>query len=137
MKKLPAALRVAVGVGVPAVLAAGIAFFVRFGSPPCFVHAVTGIYCPGCGAGRAIRSLLSLHVGDALQYNLLFTLALPVVLLFIVKYYLSAVTGRDIMPAVRITDRAAWICVGAVAAFLVLRNIPVKPFSYLSPDVFL
>ena len=84
MKKLPAALRVAVGVGVPALFAAGIAFFVRFGSPPCFVHAVTGIYCPGCGAGRAIRSLLSLHVGDALQYNLLFTLALPVVFLFIV-----------------------------------------------------
>ena len=137
MKKLPAAVRIAVGIAVPALLFSGIFIFIKYGSPPCFIHAMTGIYCPGCGAGRALRALLELRIGDALQYNLLFTLSIPLALLYLVKGYVSVIAGREVMKRVRITDRGAWICCGVIIAFLILRNIPVKPFSYLSPEVFL
>ena len=137
MKKLPVAVRIAVGISVPVLIAAGIFVFIKYGSPPCLFHAMTGIYCPGCGAGRALRALLELRIGDALQYNLLFTLSIPLALLYLIKGYVSVIAGREVMKHVRITDRGAWICCGVIIAFLILRNIPVKPFSYLSPEVFL
>ena len=137
MKKYPAAARVAVGVGIPAVIAAGVLLFIKAGSPPWFIHAMTGLYCPGCGAGRAIDALMHLRILDALQYNLLFTLALPVGILFLLKWYISVVGGREIMKRVRITDRGAWICLAVILSFLVLRNIPAAPFKYLSPNDFL
>ena len=137
MKKYPAAARIAIGAGVPLILALGTVLFVTVGSPPCFIHAMTGIYCPGCGAGRAIHSLLHLRILDALQYNLLFTLALPVALLYLVKWYVSVVAGREVMKKVRVTDRLAWICLGSILLFMILRNIPVAPFKYLSPNEFL
>ncbi len=137
MKKYPVAARVAVGIGIPAVIAAGAFLFFRFGSPPCLIHTMTGLYCPGCGAGRAIEALVRFRITDALQYNLLFTLALPVGILFLFKWYISAVTGREIMKRVRVTDKGAWICLAVIVSFLVLRNIPVVPFKYLSPNEFL
>ena len=45
--------------------------------PGCPFHALTGLYCPGCGSCRALHQLLSGHVGAAISYNLLTILALP------------------------------------------------------------
>ena len=65
MKKQRLSLRILVGIAVPAALLLGAAFFLRFGSPPCIFHALTGIYCPGCGAGRALRALTEEATGVA------------------------------------------------------------------------
>lgn len=137
MKKYPTAARIAIGAGIPAALAAGAGLFFKVGSPPCFIHAMTGLYCPGCGVGRAIRALAQFRVLDALQYNLLFTAALPIGLLYLIKWYFSVVLGREIMKKVRVTDRGAWICLALILSFTILRNIPLAPFKYLSPNEFL
>lgn len=137
MKKQRLSLRILVGIAVPAALLLGAAFFLRFGSPPCIFHALTGIYCPGCGAGRALRALTELRITDALQYNVFFTLSLPLAAVLLIKWYISFVSGREIWKKIRITDRGAIIYASVMLAFFILRNIPVVPFSYLSPDTFL
>src|SRR5262245_65928456 len=45
--------------------------------PRCFVRAVTGLNCPGCGSLRAIHQLLHGHVLVAARLNLLLVLSLP------------------------------------------------------------
>ena len=137
MKKQTTAVRIIAGISVPAALFLSVLFFIRFKSPPCLFHEATGLYCIGCGAGRALDSLLHLKILDALQYNLLFTLSLPLAAVFIIKWYFSVVIGREIMKPVKITDRGAIIYAVILGIFFVLRNIPIAPFNYLSPDVFL
>ena len=36
--------------------------------PPCFIHAYTGYYCPGCGATRSLLLLLEGHPLRSLFY---------------------------------------------------------------------
>ena len=109
----------------------------KFGSPPCLFHTATGLYCPGCGAGRALDALFHLRITDALQYNLLFTLSLPLAALFLIKWYISVVSGREVMRFVRITGVGAVIYAVIIGVFLIARNLPIPPFCYLSPDIFL
>ena len=52
---------------------------------PCIFYLLTGLYCPGCGAGRACYSILHLRFADALCYNPLMTILLPLIGLYIVS----------------------------------------------------
>lgn len=137
MKKTGRAVRVITGTAVPAALFLFVFLFLKFGSPPCLFHGATGLYCPGCGAGRALDALFHLKITDALQYNLLFTLSLPLAVLFLVKWYISVVSGKEIMKKIRITEKGAVIYAVTIGAFLIARNLPFPPFHYLSPDIFL
>ena len=42
----------------------------------CPFYRLTGLYCPGCGSGRAVRALLHGHLLQALSYNYLLDLLL-------------------------------------------------------------
>lgn len=127
-------LRIAVGVIAPLVIVAGALFlyFFRVG-PPCIFHALTGIYCVGCGAGRASVALLHGDIPAAFDYNLLFVLLLPFVAYYLVKVYISYVFGKDLLPFFRIGWGTAIAVVTVIAAFWILRNIPIFPLSYLAP----
>ena len=81
--------RVLFGLGVPAAALAGLWFLYRFGNPfPCVFHKLTGLYCPGCGAGRALSALLHLHLVDAIDYNVFFVMALPLAAYYLLKKYI-------------------------------------------------
>ena len=45
----------------------------------CIFHSITGLYCPGCGAGRACYSILHGRFLDAFCYNPLMTVLLPLI----------------------------------------------------------
>jgi hypothetical protein len=45
--------------------------------PACPIHQLFGIDCPGCGATRALGSLMHGHLREALRFNALFVLLLP------------------------------------------------------------
>lgn len=137
MKKQKTAVRITVGVSVPAALFLCVFLFLKFKSPPCFFYGATGLYCIGCGAGRALDSLFHLKILDALQYNLLFTLSLPYAALLLIKWYFSIILGKEIMKPIKISDKGAIIYAVILGAFFILRNIPYPPFNNLSPDVFL
>ena len=43
----------------------------------CIIYALTGYYCPGCGAGRACYCILHGQIYQAFRYNPLLVLLLP------------------------------------------------------------
>lgn len=126
--------RIAVGIAVPAAVAAGAIFLYFFkAGPPCPIYALSGIYCPGCGAGRACVALLHGDVLGALNYNPLFMLMLPFFAYYALKVYIAYVFGKDALPFPKVGWGIAVAVVAAVLLFWVLRNIRLEPFIYLSP----
>lgn len=98
--------------------------------PPCLFRTVTGFYCPGCGATRALHALLHGELAVAWSMNPLLIIALLIMPLLIAQELKPAVFiwGRSVRV---IGDAKLWaIC---VVAFAVLRNVPVAPFSWLAP----
>ena len=98
--------------------------------PKCFFHELTGLYCPGCGVQRSFHALLNGHILNAIDYNLLFILFLPLIIFFILAFSL----GRK-HPSTSFIYKPifSFAVVIVVVSFWVLRNIPVTPFSWLAP----
>src|SRR5262249_36109484 len=46
--------------------------------PKCQLHSLTGLHCPGCGTTRAVYSLLNGRFEQAMAYNVLVPIILPV-----------------------------------------------------------
>ena len=98
--------------------------------PKCFFHELTGLYCPGCGVQRSFHALLNGHILNAIDYNLLFILFLPLIIFFILAFSL----GRK-HPSTSFIYKPifSFTVIIVVVSFWVLRNIPVTPFSWLAP----
>ena len=91
---------------------------------PCIINKITGLYCPGCGATRAIYSLLELKFYQAFRYNILIVIFLPFGMAFL--FYKYVLKGKKQIP-----NYIWFFIVIIVVLFGVLRNIPL--FSYLAP----
>src|SRR5437868_6629473 len=48
--------------------------------PRCLLYALTGLFCPGCGATRCTAALLHGDIDQAFAYNPLFVIALPLLI---------------------------------------------------------
>ena len=63
---------------------------------PCMFHQITGFYCSGCGASRALRSILHLDFYQALRYNAIFTICLPLLAVYFSALGISYIRfGKD------------------------------------------
>ena len=100
--------------------------------PPCIFNVLSGLHCPGCGATRCVSALLQFDVPQALAYNPLFVLALPLFLYAGWRSVYSMWTGQRLGP-VRMPGWVAWWIVGIVFLYWILRNIPLYPFVLLAP----
>src|SRR3954447_22940895 len=69
--------------------------------PQCPLYALTGVYCPGCGATRAVHALINGHLGAAAHDNVLLLVALPLVL-YLWWRWAAATVGRTGPPALRL-----------------------------------
>ena len=127
-------LRLAVGIGVPigAILFVASLLWVQK-APSCPFYLLTGLYCPGCGAGRCTMALLHLDLYAAFRFNPLMLIALPFVLYYLLKVYLGFVFVRDVLPFPRLPRAVGIAVLIVVLAYGILRNIPVFPFSLLAP----
>ncbi|MFZ5974369.1 MAG: DUF2752 domain-containing protein [Bacillota bacterium] len=97
---------------------------------PCIFHAATGLYCPGCGMFRLIYHLVHLRIGTAFACNPLGFIVLPCLSAAWVMQRFPR--GRSLVSRIdrlTVTRSLLW----AIAAFWVLRNIPVFPFTLLAP----
>jgi len=98
--------------------------------PKCLFHEVTGFYCPGCGGQRSLHALLNGNFLLAIDYNILFILLLPFILYFMFVF----ITGKKYSGSSFIYKPYFSLVIAIiVVSFWVLRNIPVKPFSWLAP----
>ncbi|MPN48549.1 hypothetical protein SDC9_196159 [bioreactor metagenome] len=97
--------------------------------PLCPLYALTGWYCPGCGALRAVHDLSVGDLAGAWMMNPLLVLSVP----YLVGVWIAAVqrsaTGRP-----RRWVAPGWLVLSvaiALTLFGVLRNVPA--LSFLAP----
>jgi hypothetical protein len=93
--------------------------------PPCLFRWLTGLYCPGCGGTRCVHALLHGELGQALAYNALVCLLVPLAILWGLWRLLAS---QRKLPG--------WCLFGvfaAVAGFGIVRNLPFTPFTQLAP----
>lgn len=100
---------------------------------PCIFYSITGLYCPGCGAGRACYSLLHLRFRDAFCYNPLMTILIPLIGLYIISRLIDwMITGGNHVDGKISVKLLVWVLVFTFI-YGALRNIPVFPFTLLAP----
>ena len=92
--------------------------------PPCLLHRLTGLYCPGCGATRALHQLAHGNLAAAWRLNPLLVSVLPVAGALLVH-----------RPPVRVRPVFVWLLVAVLVMFAVLRNLPQYPFTLLQPQL--
>lgn len=84
----------------------------------CPFHAVTGLYCPGCGGLRAINSLMDAEFMAALKYNPLIVIMLPLLLLGMNNRMREKITTTE-----AIKTKFPLIVLVTVMTFGILRNV--------------
>ena len=102
--------------------------------PKCPFHSLTGLHCPGCGSQRSIHAILHGEIWTALQYNFLILLAF-LVLSYKLFLWLFPYRKKDQKQRKNILYATAtpWVIFALIIGFWILRNIPIKPFTYLAP----
>lgn len=100
--------------------------------PPCPFHALTGLWCPGCGTTRALHELLRGDLAAAFGLNPLMVVALPYLGYSAASYATLGLRGRA-LPALFGSPLFAWLALWAILAYWILRNLPLYPFSLLAP----
>jgi len=98
--------------------------------PKCLFHEITGLYCPGCGVQRSFHSLLHGHVLQAMDYNLLFILLLPLIIFFIFNFIRDKKYSQSSF--IYKSNFSIMILI-IVVCFCVFRNLPFAPFAWLAP----
>jgi hypothetical protein len=93
--------------------------------------ALLGLACPGCGGLRAVNDLTHLQLADAASSNLLFVLALPLVLFALARWVGDQWRGVTRTPPQWAVWPATTGVVGLLVVFTVLRNLPA--LGWLAP----
>lgn len=99
--------------------------------PRCIFHLLTGLDCPGCGSQRAASALLHGHLLQAIDFNLLFVLALPFVVYAAFVFSWNIFSSRKITQNIFYSVAFVRTLLIVIAVFCVLRNIPGQPLSWL------
>ncbi|HZE66405.1 MAG TPA: DUF2752 domain-containing protein [Sporichthyaceae bacterium] len=90
--------------------------------PVCPFHAMTGLWCPGCGSLRALHALTHGDLATAMQRNILAVLAVPFLAMAWVAW-LGRTLGRP--RSTRVAPPAVlWGLLVLIVAFGVVRNLP-------------
>ena len=123
--------RVLVGLGVPALLLGVCAGLLRGGHLLCPAYELTGLYCPGCGSGRAALALLRGDVAAAFFHNALALLLSPPCAWVLGREYLRSVFPRLGLGPTRLPAWAGEASLALILVFTLLRNLPA--FAFLAP----
>jgi hypothetical protein len=93
--------------------------------------ALLGLSCPGCGGLRAVNDLTHLQLVEAASSNLLFVVALPLVLFGLGRWVADQWRGVTRASTAWATWPATTGVVTLLVVFTVLRNLPA--FEWLAP----
>jgi len=100
--------------------------------PPCPFHAVTGLWCPGCGATRASYLLLHGDVAGALHFNALWVVLAPFALYQAVAFAAEAFGVRWVR-RIPMTQPVIAALLASLIGFALIRNLPFDAFHVLNP----
>lgn len=102
--------------------------------PSCPFHSLTGLFCPGCGSQRAISALLHADLIQAVHYNVLLVLTLPLVIYSAFVFVFNTFRKNKIVPLLFYSPFFTKVLLIVVVCFGVLRNLPYYPFTFLAPS---
>ncbi len=89
----------------------------------CPFKALTHLYCPGCGGQRAIHAFLHGHLSEALRYNYMFIIFIPLlVVVFLSHFVLSYRMGRRIKTFMS-SNSISMTLIALTIAWTIIRNI--------------
>ncbi len=97
--------------------------------PGCAFYLLTGWYCPGCGATRALHQLLHANIADAFRLNPLLLLFYLPFLAIVMAKNLPRYVRREVLQDLSISQRSGWAVVGLIVGFWLLRNTPHYPYQ--------
>lgn len=100
--------------------------------PICPLYAMTGFACPGCGLTRGFHAFFHGEVVTALDFNALIPIWAAVFGYVWISLLLYTVRGRG-LPMWPTSPAFLWTFMIALLVFGVIRNIPISPFTILSP----
>ena len=100
--------------------------------PPCPIHKITGLYCPGCGSLRALHQLFNGNILRAFRFNPLMIVALPFISYSFLSYILDGIIGKR-LHGIFIPAFYIWLILAIILLFGILRNIRIYPFFLLAP----
>ena len=100
--------------------------------PKCLLYEFTGLYCPGCGASRAIFSLLHGNWRDAWAYNALIFILSPYILAGL-YFHLRKFIWETSFPRWFTANALIWFLLITVLGYGVGRNLPWWPFCSWAP----
>ncbi len=100
--------------------------------PKCPLYITTGIYCPGCGSQRAFHDLLHFDLNGVIGHNILFLFGLVVLIYQLTINTLNAFFNKNIK-SILYHKKTPLVLLVFIIIFWVLRNIPVYPFTFLTP----
>src|SRR5713226_3280440 len=89
--------------------------------PQCPVFRYLHVYCPGCGATRALAALLHARIAEALHYNTLVVMLIPVLLAYFAAARWKS-RGEEVFTWPHVPAKALTALLVMSAAFGVLRN---------------
>lgn len=101
--------------------------------PRCQLHSLTGLHCPGCGTTRAVHSLLNGNIEQAIAWNPITLIVVPILAIALIRSLWSWAWERPLKPMYR---NPAWLAAAIctiLILFGILRNVPLEPFSRLAP----
>ncbi len=101
--------------------------------PGCPFHTMTGLHCPGCGTTRALYSALHGQWSQAVRFNALSFVVLPLVAFSLFRSLWVWMWELPARGAGRWTNRIIWGLGVLLLVFWVVRNIPAYPFTLLAP----
>jgi Protein of unknown function (DUF2752) len=90
--------------------------------PLCPWHALTGLWCPGCGGLRAVHDLTHGHLVTALHENLLAVLLAPSLLVW---WLVLRRRHGGTRHALVLSSRGTVLVVALLVVFAIVRNLPI------------
>lgn len=130
-------VRAAIAAGVLLIGAAGMlyAYFNTPGKYPftCTFYLLTGLYCPGCGSGRALYAALHGQIREAFCWNPVMMILLPFLGLYVAARATDwVITGGNHIDR-HISVKMLLAVLAVVLIYGILRNISAYPFCLLAP----
>jgi Protein of unknown function (DUF2752) len=125
--------------GVGAALAAGAAYVTAVspstspGFIPCPFHAVTGLWCPGCGLTRGVHALFNGEVTAAIGHNVFTPVIVVAAVVGWFTWFQHSRQRRLPWTGRRPPPWLATVMAVVLLVYGVLRNIPAAPFRTLAP----
>ncbi len=96
----------------------------------CPFHSATGLYCPGCGVTRMLKSMMKLNFYQAFRFNPLLFIFSPFILFLIINYiYCNFKKKKSVYE--KLPKYVWYILLTITIIFWILRNI----ILWLAPTV--